>query len=409
MNKLKMAPARSQFSILRQICNFIPPHEVSKIARTSGAQDKSRTFTPWSHVVSLVYGQLTHSLGLNDLCDSLQLHSGPLASVRGATAPSRNGLSNANRERPADMAEQLFWRVMEHLGQQSPGFVAGRRRGAAFRFKMPIHVVDTTVMELVANCMDWAKHRRRKAAAKTHMRLNLQSLLPNFAIIDTAGEHDNKRAWELCAGVKSGEIVLFDKGYVDFGHLRDLDQRGAFWVTRAKDNLAYEVVKRMPRSNDDKILRDEIIVLRDPNKPAPELMRRIVAVVEVDGQEREMTFLTNNLEWSPRSVADLYRCRWQIEVFFKQIKQTLQLADFLGHNANAVRWQVWMALLVYVLLRYLSFVSLWAHSFTRLFTILRAVLWTKLDLMKLLDCYGTAKGSFRNLARPEQAYFPGFL
>src|ERR1035441_6092489 len=108
-------------------------------------------------------------------------------------------------------------------------------------------------------------------------------------------------------------------------------------------------------------------------------------------------------------VADLYRCRWQIEVFFKQIKQTLQLADFLGHNANAVRWQVWMALLVYLLLRYLSYVSKWAHSFTRLFTILRAVLWSKIDLRDLLDRYGTAQGNFRNLARPEQAYFPGFL
>jgi hypothetical protein len=360
-------------------------------------------------VVSLVYAQLTHSIGLNDLCDSLQLHSGPLASIRGATAPSRNGLSNANRERPAEMAEQLFWQVLEHLGEQSPGFFTGRSRGRAFRFKMPIHVVDTTVMELVANCMDWAKHRRRKAAAKTHMRLNLQSLLPSFVIIDTAGEHDNKRARELCAGVKSGEIVLFDKGYVDFGHLRDLDERGVFWVTRAKDNMAYEVVQKMPQSKDDKILKDEIIELSNPNKPAPELMRRIVALVEVDGQEREMIFLTNNLVWSPRSVADLYRCRWQIEVFFKQIKQTLQLADFLGHNANAVRWQVWMALLVYVLLRYLSYLSDWGHSFTRLFTILRAVMWSKLDLLRLLECYGTAKGSFRNLARPDQAYFPGFL
>lgn len=409
MKKKTFNPTRSKFTILRQVCNLIPQHLVSKIARTTGAEDKSRTFSPWSHVISLAYAQLTHSLGLNDLCDSLQLHSGPLGGVRGATAPSRNGLSNANRQRPAEMAEQLFWKVVDHLGEQSPGFGTGRSRGPAFRFKLPIHVVDTTVLELVANCLDWAKHRRRKAAAKTHMRLNLQSLLPSFVIIDTAGEHDNKRARELCAGVKSGEIVLFDKGYVDFGHLRDLDERGAFWVTRAKDNLAYEVIRKMPPSKDDKILADEIIVLSHPNKPAPELMRRLVALVEVDGQEREMTFLTNHLEWSPRSVADLYRCRWQIEVFFKQIKQTLQLADFLGHNANAVRWQVWMALLVYVLLRYLSYLSKWAHSFTRLFTILRAVLWAKLDLLKLLDCYGTAKGSFRNLARPEQAYFPGFL
>lgn len=410
MKKKKLIkPTRSKFSILRQICNLIPAHEVSKIARETGVADMSRTFTPWSHTVSLLDAQLTHCIGLNDLADSLQLHSGPLSTIRGATAPSRNGLSHANRERPAEMAERLFWSELNHLTQQSPGFAGGKRRGPAFRFKMPIHVIDSTTMELVAHCMDWAKHRRRKAAAKAHMRLSLQSLLPSFVIVDTAAEHDNKRARELCADLKSGEIALFDKGYVDFSHLKDLDERGIFWVTRAKENMAYEVVQRVPKSKDEKILKDEVIMLNHPNKPAPELMRRVVALVEIDGEEREMTFLTNNLEWSPRSVADLYRCRWQIEVFFKQIKQTLQLADFLGHNANAVRWQVWTALLTYVLLRYLSYLSKWGHSFTRLFTILRAALWEKLDLLKLLACYGTAGGSFRNLAQPEQAYFPGFI
>lgn len=408
MKKKTNKPTRSRFNILRQICNLIPEHGVSKIARDTGVEDQSRTFSPWSHTVSLMDAQLTHCIGLNDLCDGLQLHSGPLSTIRGATAPSRNGLSHANRERPAEMAEKLFWTTLAHLREQSPGFGAGQRRGPAFRFKMPIHVIDSTTMELVANCMDWAKHRRRKAAAKTHMRLNLQSLLPGFVIVDTAAEHDNKRARELCAELKSGEVALFDKGYVDFGHLRDLDQRGVFWVTRAKDNMAYTVAHRLSKAQ-GKILCDEAIILNDLNKPAPELMRRVVALVQIDGQEREMVFLTNHLNWSPRSVADLYRCRWQIEVFFKQIKQTLQLADFLGHNANAVRWQVWMALLVYVLLRYLSYLSKWAHSFTRLFTILRAVLWEKLDLMKLLGRYGTAAGTFRNLARPEQAYFPGFL
>ena len=116
MKKKTIDPTRSHFNILRQICNFIHPHEVSKIARAPGVQDMSRTFKPWSHVVSLVYAQLTHSIGLNDLCDSLQLHSGPLASIRGATAASRNGLSNANGERPAELAEQLFGRVMSSLG-----------------------------------------------------------------------------------------------------------------------------------------------------------------------------------------------------------------------------------------------------------------------------------------------------
>ena len=407
MKNKTVKPTRSQFTILCQICNLIPEHLVSKIARQTKVDEQARTFKPWSHVVALLEAQLSHSISLNDVCDGLQLRSGPLSAIRGATPPSRNGFSHANRQRPPEMAEQLFWSVLEHLKQQSPGFGAGRRRGPAFRFKVPIHLMDSTVMELVANCLDWAKHRRRKAAAKTHLRLNFQSLLPECVIVDTAAEHDNERARELCAHLRPGEIAVFDKAYVDYAHLRHLDEWGIFWVTRAKENMAYTVVEERPLPKDSKILRDEVIVLQDPKRVGPQRMRRVVALVEVDGKEREMTFLTNNLQWSARSVADLYRCRWEIEVFFKQIKQTLQLADFLGNNANAVRWQVWTALLTCVLMRYLSYLSQWAHSFTRLFTLLRAALWEKYDLLKLLERYGTAGGHFRHLARPEQAYFAG--
>jgi hypothetical protein len=275
-------------------------------------------------------------------------------------------------------------------------------------FAAPVHVVDSTTIQLVASCLDWAKHRRRKAAAKCHLRLDLHSFLPRFAIIDTAQENDAKRSRELCAAVRAGEIVIFDKAYLDFAHLFDLLQRGVFWVTRAKENMAYKVLQALPVAG--RILRDEIIVLRTAAALAdyPEVMRRITALVEVDGQSQEMVFLTNNLEWSPASVADLYRNRWSIEAFFKQIKQTLQLADFLGHSANAVRWQVWTALLVYVLLRFLAFVHSWQHSFTRLFTLLRSALWRRWDLASLLQCYGTASGAFRFIATPQQPSFSGF-
>ena len=129
--------------------------------------------------------------------------------------------------------------------------------------------------------------------------------------------------------------------------------------------------------------------------------------MEVDGREVERVFLSNNLEWSAESRVALYRCRWQIEVFFKQIKQTLQLADFLGTSANAVRWQIWTALLAYLLLRYLSFLSDWSHSFSRLFTLIRTCLWKKWNWLSLLKIYGTAEGHYRYLAQPEQAYLPG--
>jgi len=403
-------PAGSKCILLRQIYNLIPEFMVSKIARETHVDDMWRTFSPWSHVVTLGYSQLTHSIGLNDVCDSLQLHSGPLSSIRGATPPSRNNLSHANKERPAIMAQQLFWSVFAHLGDLSPDFVSGKA-GKRFirRFKRKIHLVDSTTIPLIASCMDWAKHRRRKAAAKCHMRLDLQSFLPRFAIVDTAKHADAKRAREVCAGIQAGEIVIFDKAYIDYSHLADLAMREVCWVTRAKDNMKYKVVESYQQGAVGKILSDELIELETPSarKDYPELMRRVVALVEVDGKEVEMEFLTNNLEWSAQSIAELYRCRWQIEVFFKQIKQTLQLADFLGTSANAIRWQIWSALLVYLLLRYLSYLSDWSHSFSRLFTILRTSLWRKWDLLGLLARYGTADGHFRYIANPEQAYFPG--
>jgi hypothetical protein len=403
-------PTVSKLSVLRQLCNLIPTHLVPQLARETGVDVKARTFSPWSHVVSLVFAQISHAIGLNDVCDALSLHSGPLSAVRGATAPSRNNLSYANRHRDASLAEKLFWKMLEHLQNLSPTFARGRiGRGVTRRFRRVIHVVDSTTIQLVASCMDWAKHRRRKAAAKCHLRLDLQSFLPRFAIIDTAKHHDSKRAREVCAGVKAGEIIIFDKAYLDFDHLFDLAMSGIYWVTRAKDNLQYRVRRQLSKAKGN-ILRDELIVLKTEQSRDryPAELRRVVALVEVDGKEMEMVFLTNNLEWSATSVADLYRCRWSIEVFFKQIKQTLQLSDFLGHSANAVRWQIWTALLVYLLLRYLGFISSWSHSFTRLFTVIRSVLWRKLDLRALLENYGTAGRRIRILGTPQTAYFPGF-
>jgi hypothetical protein len=407
--KTNHKPTRSRFTLLRQLCNLIPNHLVPGLARQYDAEAKSRTFKPWSHVVSLIYAQLTHALGLNDVCDALRLSTGPLSAIRGATPPSKNALSHANRQRDAGMAEALFWKMLEELQRVAPHFGSARRPRFAFRFKRMIHVVDSTTIQLVARCMDWAKHRRRKAAAKCHVRLNLQSLLPHFAIVDTAREHDSVRARELCAGVRAGEIVIFDKAYVDFEHLADLAMREVFWVTRAKDNLEYRVVRKFQQGRVGNILADELIELTSaPSRKAfPNWMRRVVALVEIDGELREMVFLTNNVQWSPQTIADLYRCRWSIEVFFKELKQTLQLADFLGHNANAVRWQVWTALLVYLLLRFCAFLSQWGHSFTRLFALVRSALWQKLELTSLLEVYGTAGGGGRFLGTPQQAYLPG--
>ena len=222
------------------------------------------------------------------------------------------------------MAEKLFWQTLEHLQSLCPGFGRGRRPRFAFRFKRVIHLVDSTTIQLVANCMDWAKHRRRKAAAKCHLRLDLQSFLPQFAIVDTARHSDAKKAWEVCAGLRAGEIVIFDKAYLDLLHLFELFKRNVSWVTRAKEGMKFRVVRRYQRGRVGNILRDDVVQMKSSasRQRYPEWLRRVVAMVEVDGKWRQMEFLSDNLEWSAQTIVDLYRCRWDIEVFFKEIKQT---------------------------------------------------------------------------------------
>ena len=339
MNK-STKPSRGHLTILRQIVELIPTHLVAKLARQTGVEAKTRSFSAWSHVVSLLYAQLSHALSLNDVCDALRLWSTPLRALRGATPPSRNNLSHAGKVRDCAMAEQLFWAVLGNLQNSFRGFAYGAKGGYAWRFKRSIHIVDSTVIQLVASCMDWAKHRRRKAAAKCHMRLSLRSMLPGFALIAMAREHDSQRARELCAALHDGEIVLFDKAYCDFAHLWDLAKRGVFFVTRAKDNMAYRVKKRLPKLGAN-ILKDELVVLKGhyARMDYPGVLRRVTARVELDGEMRVLVFLTNNTEWSASSIADLYRCRWQIELVFKRMKSILGLGHLPKKDpASARAW-----------------------------------------------------------------------
>jgi hypothetical protein len=406
-----MNPSRHSLAVLAQVFKLIPRNLIPRLANEHGVSKRCRRFTASSHVLALMFGQLSHAVSLNDICDCLRYHSGALVGMRGAVAPSRNALSNANRVRNADMAESLFWSVLDDFKGRYPDFAMQGRQycGIPRRFKRVINVVDSSTIKLVANCVDWAKHRRRKAAAKMHLRLDLQSFLPGFVVVKSASTNDLAQSCELCAGLRPGEIVVFDKAYVGFDHLYSLTQRGVFWVTRLKENAAYRVVGQHsdPRGN---VMRDVEIELRDfkTSRKYPGRLRLVEAIVEVDNEPRQMAFITNNTEWAASSICDLYKSRWGIEVFFKQIKQTLQIADFVGYNENAVRWQIWTALLVYVLLRFIAWQGRWKHSFTRLVTVIRGVLWSCLDLFSVLACCGTARGPTRMTAAPDQCYLPLF-
>ena len=411
MKKFHKPAKKSPYTVLNQICNLIPPLLVPNLARQFGVDKKSRTFSPWSHVMGLMYAHLSHAFGLNDVCDAMGEHAGKVWRIREATPPRRNTFSHANAHRDSAMAEALYWKMRAVCSGLSQKFVlGGRREGFLRRLKKPIFAMDSTTIALVANCMPWAKHRRKKAAVKCHLSLDLRNHLPQAVCVEEACHHDNRQSRFLCNPLQDGSILVADKAYCDFRHFRELTAKGVVWVVRVRRDTAFRVVGRLRTTDNPRILDDELVVLARPQtaEKHPEPMRRIRAIVEIDGKDREMTFLTNQLDWSAWTVAELYRCRWDIEVFFKELKQTLQLSDFLGNSEHAIKWQIWCGLIVHLLLRFLHYQSQWNHSFFRLFALLRACLWDEKDLTELLRSYGTAPSPPRWRARPEQAYFPGF-
>ena len=369
----------------------------------------ARGFSATSHVQSLLYGHAAHALSLNDICDALAVHEAEFMRVRGATPPARNTFSNANRTRDPALAEALYWRILAHLQDICPGFTEyGKHAGFIFRLKRAIFAMDSTTLQLTLASIDWARHRRRKAAAKCHMRLNIGTFLPTYAVVEDAAHHDSVRAATLCAGMATCDVLLGDRAYVDLKFLADLNRRGVFFVLRPKVNMLFRTVKKLPCSG--KILRDVLVRPSGVTTATdyPGVLRLVTAIIEVDGVEREMTFITNNTQWSARTIAELYRARWAIEVFFKEIKQTLQLRDFVGTNEKAVKWQVWTGLLMHLLLRFLRHVSRWGHSFSRCVGIVRSALWVKTDLGDLLRCYGTAGGPHRPVLSAKELFLPGF-
>ena len=312
MKKSHKPAKKSPYTVLNQICNLIPPLLVPNLAREHGVDRKSRTFSPWSHVVGLMYAHLSHAFGLNDVCDAMGEHAGKVWRIREATPPRRNTFSHANANRDSAMAEALYWKMRTVCSGLSEKFVlGGRREGFLRRLKKPIFAMDSTTISLVANCMPWAQHRRKKAAVKCHLSLNLQNHLPQTVCVEKARPHDSRFARFLCNPLQDGSIVVADKAYVDFGHFRELTAGGIAWVVRARRDTAFRVVHRLHTTDNPRILADEIVVLARPQtaEKHPEGMRRIRALVEIDGKDRKMEFLTNQMDWSAWTVAELYRCR----------------------------------------------------------------------------------------------------
>jgi hypothetical protein len=294
-------------------------------------------------------------------------------------APSKSNLSYANAHRPAALYEDMFWSMLERFRVQ------GRIDGPAhtFRFKNKLLSLDSTTISLCLELFPWAQFRRAKGGVKAHVLLDHDDYMPCFVHITPARIHDAKILPKL--QLNAGSIVVMDRAYNDYKHFARWVEQGVYFVTRIKDNAVYRVVERRTPPQNRNILSDEIIEFanEDAWEKCPHRLRRIVVWDEKN--EREIVLLTNHLSFGATTIADIYKERWQIELFFKSLKQNLKIKSFVGTSENALRIQIWTALIALLLLKWLHHLSKARWSFPNLASMLRLNLFTHRNLHHWLN------------------------
>ena len=361
-------------SVFGQILKLFPRTEFQQLVNETKAERHARGFTCWQQFVAMLFCHLGKAQSLREICQGLASVEGKINHLGIDQAPNKSTLAYANAHRPW----QLFQRVFEQMYQRCRQIAPKQR----LRFKNPLLSIDATVIELCATVFDWAHYKQTKGAVKLHMVLDHNGLLPSFCHITEARKYDVvvAREWNFPAGT----ILVFDRGYTDFRWFRSLCERGVFFVTRAKRGMLYDVVQEHSIPQRGGVLRDATIRLtsRQLNGGSSPLLR-LVEYRADDGRTYE--FLTNHLKFGPTTIAAIYEQRWQIELFFKAIKQNLRIKTFVGTSANALHIQVWTALIAILILRYLKLRSTFRWALSNLLAMLRFNLFSYRDLWLWLN------------------------
>lgn len=362
-------------SMFSQLLPLIDRAEFDRLVRATGAQKGAKGFTCWEQFVSMLFCQLGRANSLREICGGLASCSGKITHLGMKQAPNKSSLAYANAHRSADLYEKLFYSLLGQMRGQ-----CGRHK---FRFKNPLISMDATLIHLSLSMFEWAEFRRTKGALKLHMQLDHDGYLPCFAFLTNARTHEITVARRL--SFQPGSILVFDRGYNDYAWFYRLTLDKVFFVTRLKSNAAFEVVKEREAPSSGNVVKDQIIRFAGPrsSEEYPGELRRVCIF---DAKRlKVLQFLTNNMTLSASTIAAIYKERWQIEIFFKTIKQYLKIKTFLGTTFNAVMTQLWTALIAMLLLQYLRWKSSFSWSLSQLLAMLRFNLFTHRNLFEWLD------------------------
>jgi hypothetical protein len=366
-------------SLFNQLLDHFPKLEFDGLVREHEADKGAKGFATWTQLVAMLFCQLARADSLRDICNGLACSQGKLIHLGISQAPNKSTLSYANAHRPAALFEDLFWKTMNRFREQQA--LGGRR--AKFRFKNKLLSLDSTTITLCLEMFPWAKFRRAKGGVKAHVVLDHDDYMPEYVLLTEARCSDVSVARKLVFNPDT--IVVLDRAYIDYALFGRWAQDEVYFVTRLKDNAAYEVVTECEVPQNRGIVSDQIIRLtgEQAQKDYPVVLRRVV--VWDPKQEREIVLLTNHLKFGASTIAAIYQERWQIELFFKALKQNLKVKTFVGTSENALRIQIWTALIALLLLKWMHHLSKANWSLSNLASMLRMNLFTYRDLRKWID------------------------
>ena len=366
-------------SIFSQVLKLFSRGGFEKAVKQHKAERHARGFTSWGQFMAMLFCQLGRAHSLREICGGLACCEGQLKHLGVPVAPKRSTLAYANEHRPWELFQTVFTQLLGKCQQ----LVAGEGGRKKFRFKNKLMSLDGSVIDLSVSLFDWAKFRRTKGAIKLHLLLDHDGYLPSFAVVTEGKRSELKVARTL--RFEAGTILAIDRGYIDYDWFADLTRQEVYFVTRMKGNAVYQVEAEFQVPQNRNVLKDQLIWFPSQVKAGEEpcLFRR----VEIWAEEKEesIVFLTNLLQLGATTIAAIYKDRWQVELFFKAIKQNLKIKTFVGTSANAVKTQVWTALIAMLVLKYLQLKSTFSWSLSNLVALLRQQLFVYRDLHQWLD------------------------
>lgn len=378
-----MHKAGTIFSELLKLC---PRYQFEKAVEQCQGDRYVKSFTTWQQYITMLYSQIKQKDSLRDIETGLQAHVSRWYHL-GLTAVHRSTLSDANTKRDYRIFENMFYHLLARCRDHTP-----KHR---FRFKNPLYTIDATTIDLCLSVFPWAKFRKTKGAIKMHCLYDHSGALPSFLTVTDGKRHDVRVVKESSFPLSPDSIISIDKAYIDYKWLYSLDNNRIWFVTRAKSNIDYEVTGQHEVSG-KKVLSDERIALKGPltKKRYPKELR-LIRFYDTE-HKKTLTFLTNNFRLSSTTIASIYKSRWQIELFFKWIKQNLKIKSFLGTSKNAVMTQIWIAMIYYLLLSYIKYQTKYGHSLLQLSRVVREMLFERKNLIDVLTLRPDRLLSVRN-------------